>query len=64
MLVFWVLTSCGLVGTNVLEEYCHHLKARRWRHCVSPKRWYLSASSHGVTSQMTNIDIWPGDRLS
>jgi hypothetical protein len=59
MLVFWVVTPCGLVG--------RYQRIRRdilppssgltyWRQCVLlPKCWYLPASKHGVATQKTKI---------
>jgi hypothetical protein len=44
-LVFWVLTSCAHVCKVKTQ-----LPWRWWR-CVSPKRWYLPTSAHGVTAQ-------------
>jgi hypothetical protein len=53
MLVFWVLTPCGLERrfqrfgrTSLL-----HLYSWRCRQYVPPKRWYLPTCSHGVTTQ-------------
>jgi hypothetical protein len=28
----------------------------RWKLCFTPKRWYLSVSPHGVTTQETDVD--------
>jgi hypothetical protein len=40
------------------------LKPRRRRHYVSPKRWYLPTSLHGVTTQKNNIVILAAVRTS
>jgi hypothetical protein len=40
MLVFWVVTPCGLVG----------------RYQCSLKYWYLPRSSQSITTQKTNAD--------
>jgi hypothetical protein len=49
MLLFWVVTPCGLIGR------CHY---------VSPKLWYLPTSPHGVTTQKNNIDFFTAVRTS
>jgi hypothetical protein len=56
MMVFWIVTPCGLVGSlysNVSEEHTPW----RWRRYVSPKRWYPPTSLHGVTIQDTDIEF-------
>jgi hypothetical protein len=52
MLVFWVVTPCRLEGRyqHFGGMYCLHLQGRRW---------YLPTSTHGVTTQKTNIGILP-----
>jgi hypothetical protein len=64
VLVFWVVTPCGLVGRfqRFGETYCPHLQG--WS---PPKRWYLPTSPHGVTTQENNTHIliychFPGGR--
>jgi hypothetical protein len=37
------------------RNYCVLLQPWRWRQYVSPKRWCLPASPHGVTTHKTNI---------
>jgi hypothetical protein len=58
MLLFWVLTPCRLVGryiTNVSERESFHLEPWRLSQDVSPERWYLSTSLHGVKTQDTTV---------
>jgi hypothetical protein len=53
------------VDANVPEKYTlssSSLQSWRWRHYVSPKRWYLQTSSHGVTTQKNNIGIFTAFR--
>jgi hypothetical protein len=58
MLVFRVVTPCGLVGRYQRFGKTHSLQPWRWREYVSPKRWYLLASTHRTTTQKTNIDVF------
>jgi hypothetical protein len=48
LLLFWVVTSCNLVGRDQSfgGTYCPHLQG--WS---LPERWCLHVSSHGVTTQ-------------
>jgi hypothetical protein len=48
-----------LVDTNVSEEHIAFIFR-----AVPPKRWYLSTSPYGVTTQKTNIDIFTAVRTS
>jgi hypothetical protein len=52
MLIFWVVTSCGLVG-----RYQQDVN-------VPPKRRYLPTSQQGITIQKNNIDIFTALRTS
>jgi hypothetical protein len=58
MLVFWVVTPCGLLGRyqRFRGTYCLHLQPM--------KCWYLPTSPHGVTTQKTNTDIFTAVRIS
>jgi hypothetical protein len=58
MLVFWVLTPCGLVGRYQYFDRTYFLHLQDWRRqYVSLKFWYVCTSPHGVITQMTNINI-------
>jgi hypothetical protein len=35
----------------------------KWRLYVLPKSWYLPSSTHGVTFQKTNTDIFTAEKL-
>jgi hypothetical protein len=61
MLVFWVVTPCGLVGRylHFRRTNCLHLQPWRLRQDVPLKSRYLPTSPHDVTDQKTNIDISP-----
>jgi hypothetical protein len=58
MLVFWVVTPCGLVGRyqRFGGTYRLHLQGWRRRQYDPPKGWYAPMSPHGVTTQKTNIE--------
>jgi hypothetical protein len=50
MLVFWVVTQCGLVGGyQYFEEHTAS---------ITLKLWYLPTSPHSVINHRTNIDIF------
>jgi hypothetical protein len=40
------------------ETYCLHLQPWRWRQYVSPERWHLPTSLHGVRTQKNSIIIY------
>jgi hypothetical protein len=40
------------------ETYYLHLQPWRWKQHVSPKRWYLPMSPHGITTQKNNVVIF------
>jgi hypothetical protein len=48
MLLFWIVTPCGLVGRyqGFGGTYCFHLQG-----------WYLPAGPHGISTQKTKIDL-------
>jgi hypothetical protein len=48
MLIFWVVTPCGLVGTDVSEEHTDLF--------FSPEDT-VTTNTHGVVTQYTNIDF-------
>jgi hypothetical protein len=47
----------GLLGCNAVWNILPPFSAWKWIQYVSPKRWYMHTSSHGVTSQKPNIDF-------
>jgi hypothetical protein len=53
MMFFWVITPYELVVRyqRFGETHCLHLQPLRLRQYVSPKRWYLPMSLHGVTTK-------------
>jgi hypothetical protein len=55
MLVFCVVTPCGVVGSYRCfgKTYCLHLQ-----------KWYIPTSPHGVATQKTNIDIFTAVKTS
>jgi hypothetical protein len=58
-LVFWVVTSCGLVYRyRRLEGRYFHLPGWRWRQFVPSKRWSLPSSPHDVTTQKTSFELF------
>jgi hypothetical protein len=63
MMLFWVLTPCRLVGRyqRFGETHCLHLQGGQ---DVSPKRWYVPTSLHGVTTHKNNIVILTAVRTS
>jgi hypothetical protein len=46
MSLLWVLAPCRLV-----DRYQRFGESWRWRQYVSPKRWYLAMSPHGVNPE-------------
>jgi hypothetical protein len=64
MLVFWEERRVDLyVDANVSEEYNASI-IRTEEQYIPPKRWYLPASPHGVTTQKDNIEIFAAVRTS
>jgi hypothetical protein len=57
MLVFWVVTPCGLAVRyqRLRGTYCLHLQGWKWRKYVAPKRCYPPLSPQGVTTQKINM---------
>jgi hypothetical protein len=74
MMIFWVETPCGLVGTSRYQRFGRTcclllyswwpLQRWRWRQYVPPKRWYLPTSVHSISAQKTNINIFTAVRNS
>jgi hypothetical protein len=75
MLFFWIVTPSKLVGryqrfggTYRLHGDSHQrfgeIRCLHRDSIISPKRWYLSTSPQGVTTQKTNIDIFTAERTS
>jgi hypothetical protein len=59
MLVFWTITPCGHKGTyqRFGGTYLLHLQP-----CSSETRWFLPASTRGITTLKTNIDVFTATR--
>jgi hypothetical protein len=53
MLLYWVVTPCGLIGRYSRFGEIYWI----WRQYVSPKWCYLPTSPHGITTQKNNIII-------
>jgi hypothetical protein len=59
MLVFWVLTPCGLeADTNVSEEHTVSIFRAQVKAVSHPKHWYQPTSSRVVLTQNANVDIF------
>jgi hypothetical protein len=59
MLVFWVVTPCGLVGRyqHLGGTYCHQLYSWIWRQCLS--HWWLLLNRRTHRDRNHNLeDIW------
>jgi hypothetical protein len=59
---FHVREKGGCPSSNPLHFPPPSLQPWRWRQYVSPKRWYLPMSLHGVINQKTSIDIFTAVR--
>jgi hypothetical protein len=59
-----VVLPCRLTGRyqRFGETYCLRFQGWIWRQYVSPKRWYLRISLHGITTQ--NIVIFTAENSS
>jgi hypothetical protein len=60
------LPGCNAVGSyeRFARTYCLHLQLWRLRQSVPEKRWYLSASHHGVTTRTDEVGIYLGAWLT
>jgi hypothetical protein len=54
-----VVLPCRLIRgyQRLRETYCLRFQGWRWRQYVSPKRWYLRISLHGVTFTAENLSL-------
>jgi hypothetical protein len=52
VLVFWVVTPCGLVGRY------QQFGGTCCLHILPLKYWYLCTHPHVITDQKTSIDMW------
>jgi hypothetical protein len=65
MMFLWVVTLCGLIGTDqhFIETYCLHHLPWRWRQYVSLKHWCVPMSPHGITTQRSSTVIFAACEL-